>query len=337
MGSAVAGEHRLPFAFDGRAGQAVIPGETDIFRNFKGRMRPAERGPGRGNFPGPQRRAVHVVATGLGRRAPADGGPANDQRRLAAAGFGLANRLIDGRRVVAVHRADDLPAVGPEAGRGVVAEPARDMAVDGNPVVVVEADQFVQPPDAGQRADFVADAFHQAAVAEEGPGPVVDHRQAGAVVAAGQQFFRQRHADGVGQPLAQRPGGRLDTVGQADFRVSGCPATHLPEVFQLVDAEPIAAQVQQGIEQHRGMAVGEHETVAVGPGRIDGIVLEVAAPEHFGNIGHAHRSAGMPGSGLFDGIDGQETQGVGELAAGRAGHNGFSHVSLLVFCQARRF
>ena len=67
-------------------------------------------------------------------------------------------------------RADDVPAVGAEARRRVVGEPALHIAVDGDAVVVVERDQLVQPQRAGQRTHLVADAFHQAAVAQKDVG-----------------------------------------------------------------------------------------------------------------------------------------------------------------------
>ena len=76
--------------------------------------------------------------------------------------------------VVAVDRADDVPAVGAKTQRGVVDEPGRDLAVNRDAVVVVQGDQLVELPGAGQRGGFVADAFHQAAVAHEGVGVVVD-------------------------------------------------------------------------------------------------------------------------------------------------------------------
>ena len=36
------------------------------------------------------------------------------------------------------------------------------------------------------------------------------------------------------------------------------------------------------------MAVGKHEAIAIPPPRVAGVVLEHIAPQHFGNIGHAH-------------------------------------------------
>jgi hypothetical protein len=90
-------------------------------------------------------------------------------------GFGLRERGVHRIDVVAVERADDVPAVAFEALAHVVHVPGRDAAVDADAVVVVQRHQLVQLPGAGQRAGLVADAFHQAAVAEEDVGAVVDH------------------------------------------------------------------------------------------------------------------------------------------------------------------
>ena len=72
----------------------------------------------------------------------------------------------------------DVPAVGLEALRRVVGEPAVHFAVDGNAVVVVERDQLAELERAGERAGLVRNAFHQAAVAEEHPGVMIDDVEA---------------------------------------------------------------------------------------------------------------------------------------------------------------
>ena len=101
-----------------------------------------------------------------------------------------------------VDRVDHVPAVGREALRRVVDEPGRNLAVDGDAVVVVQGNQLAQFPCAGQRAGFVADAFHHAAVTQKNIGVVVNEGVAFAVEFLGQQLLGQRHADGVADALA---------------------------------------------------------------------------------------------------------------------------------------
>ena len=83
----------------------------------------------------------------------------------------------------------------------------RQRAVDGDAVVVEQHDQLVQLQMAGERDRLLADAFHQVAVGGEHIGAVIDD-----VVAelGGEVRFGDRHADGVGEALAERAGGGLD-------------------------------------------------------------------------------------------------------------------------------
>ena len=167
-------------------------------------------------------------------------------RFLAAAG--LDQRGVHGVGVVAVHGAQHLPAVGFKARGGVVDEPGLHLPVDGDAVVVVERDQLAQLPGAGERGGLVADAFHQAAVTQEGVGMVVHHAVAVAVELGGQQLLGQRHAHRVGDALAQRAGGGFHARGDAHFRVARGLAVHLAEGLELAHRQRVAGEVQQRVE-----------------------------------------------------------------------------------------
>ncbi len=84
----------------------------------------------------------------------------------------------------------------------------------------------------------------------------------------------------------------------------------LTEVLQIVDRQIVAAQVQQGVDQHGAVAVGQDKTVAIGPLRVVRVVLEVVVPQYFGDIGHAHRGARMTGFGFLYGVHAQCADGV---------------------------
>src|SRR5690606_33434723 len=150
------------------------PGLADRLRHFERAVRPVQRLARGLDLVLAQRRAVRGFLARLGRRAEADGGAAADQHRLVVVlerGFDRGPDLL---RIVAVDAADHAPTVGLETRRGVVGEPALHLAVDRDAVVVPERDQLAQAPGAGQRSGFVRDALHQAAVAHEHPGAVVD-------------------------------------------------------------------------------------------------------------------------------------------------------------------
>ncbi len=258
---------------------------------------------------------MDIVGAGLIGRTEADHRLAADQRRLVGNGLGGFDGGIQGDRIMAVDVRHHVPAIGLEALRRVVGEPAFDVAVDGNAVVVPEGGQLAQAPGAGQRAGLVRDAFHQAAVAEEGVGAVIDDLVAGFVEFRGQKFLGHGHADGVGDALAERTGGGLDAGGVAVFGMARCLAVQLAELLQVVDRQIVAGQMQQGINQHRAVAVGQHEAVAVGPFRIGRIVAQVAVPQHLGDFRHAHGRARMAGIGLLHPVHGKGANGVGKLGA----------------------
>ena len=69
----------------------------------------------------------------------------------------------------------------------------------------------------------------------------------------------------------------------------------LAEALQLIERQVVAGEMQQRVEQHRAMAVRQHEAVAIGPGRIGRVVAQMAAPQHRGDLRHAHRHAGVAG------------------------------------------
>ena len=85
---------------------------------------------------------------------------------------------------------------------------------------------------AGERDRLVADPLHQAAVAAEHIGVVVDELVAelGAEMPLG-----ERHADRIADALAERPGRRLDAGGEAALGMAGGAAAELAEALQLVE------------------------------------------------------------------------------------------------------
>ena len=161
----------------------------------------------------------------------------------------------------------------------------------------------------GQRDRFLGNAFHQAAVAGQHIGVMVDK-----VIAEGRvhDALAERHADAVGEALAERAGGRLDAGGVAIFGMAGGARTELAEMLDLVERDVgIAGEIEQRIEQHRAMAGRQHEAVAIRPLRIRRVVFQEAREQHGGDVGRAHRQAGMARIRLLDRVHGKEANGVG--------------------------
>ena len=192
---------------------------------------------------------------------------------------------------MAINLRNHLPAVGFKTLNRIVCEPAFNFTIDRDAVVIVEGNQFAQTQCTGQRAGFVGDTFHHAAVAQEHVGVVVNDFVAFTVELTCQNFLCQCHTDAVGDALTQWTRGGFDARCVTVLRVTRSFGVQLTEVFQIVDRQIVTAEVQQGINQHRAVTVRQNKTVAVGPFRILRVVFQIVVPENFGDVCHAHRGA----------------------------------------------
>ena len=94
-------------------------------------------------------------------------------------------------------------------------------------------------------------SLHEATIAKEYPGPVIDNLVIRSIKLGGQHLLGYRHANGIGQALPQRASRRLDRSARFIFRVTGSPGSELAEILELVDRKIfVACQVQQAVEQH---------------------------------------------------------------------------------------
>ena len=205
--------------------------------------------------------------------AVADDGIADDEGRFASLRFRLGDGGGYGVEVAPVHCAQYLPAVGLEPARHVFEEGYVGVSLDGNLVVVIYGDELAQAKGSGERGGFGGHSFLKVAIRDQGIGVVVNDFVAGAVEASGQPTLGEGHAHGVGESLPQRAGGDFDAGGEAVFRVTGGLAAPLPELLQLFHGKVIAGQVEQGIQQGRGVSGGKDEAVAVGPAGSEGLCL----------------------------------------------------------------
>jgi hypothetical protein len=158
----------------------------------------------------------------------------------------------------------------------------------------------------------------------------------GPAVVPGHPLLRDRHADRVAHALAERAGRGLDAGGVLVLGVPGGLAVELAEVLELLEGQRRlvvdlavlvdvldAGEVDERVQEHRGVAVGEHEPVAVRPQRVRRVVVQEPVPHGVRDRGQAHRRARVPGVGLLNGVHGQRADGVdardvkrGELAHG---------------------
>src|SRR5689334_10232138 len=241
-------------------------------------MGPAYRCPRCRDLVDPQGFTVRLGGSRSLGRPFADHRPAADETGPVGRVFRCPYGAVDRVYVVAVHLGDHVPAVGLETLGRIVAEPSFDFTVDGNPVVVVERDELAEAQSSGEGAGLVRDSLHQAAVADRNVGVVVDDIEAWTVELRAEDPLGECHADGVCETLPQRTGRGFHARGESVLGVPGCLRMKLTKAPQLAYRQVIAGQVQDGVQQHRAMAVRKYEAIAVGPSRVGGVVAQVAPP-----------------------------------------------------------
>ena len=159
---------------------------------------------------------------------------------------------------------------------------------------------------------FVVDALHQAAIARDYPGPVINQIIAKDRI---QVSLCHRHANCHRKALPQRSGGAFNAFEQKVFRMSGARRAQLAEVANVLHRRArIAGEMQQRVDEHRAMPGRKHKTIAVSPIGARGIKLQVICEEHAGHIGHTHRHARVTGIRSLNGIHRQSANGIGHGA-----------------------
>ena len=160
---------------------------------------------------------------------------------------------------------------------------------------------------AGQRRGLVAHPLLEVAVAADHEDVVVGDlgSEAGAQVRLG-----ERDADAVGEALTERPGRDLDTGGVAVLGVSRGAGLPLPERAQVVEGEPEPGEIEERVQEHRRVPVGQHETVTVGPVGVARVVAQDPGEQHVRERGQGHRGSGVSRVGLLDGVHGQSADDI---------------------------
>ena len=102
------------------------------------------------------------------------------------------------------------------------------------------------------------------------------------------------------QPYSGWPGQRLPAWRKCLMSSSVTAARPAPPYDLGAAAD--AGEVDQRIQQHRGVTGGQHEAVAVHPVRVGRVVAQITLPQRVGGRRGIHRRARMPGLCLLDGI-----------------------------------
>ena len=257
-----------------------------------------------------QRGAMRCRRALLVRSAEADDRLAADQRRPR---IGL--RFIDRpRNVVCIEAVAlrDVPLRRDMACDDILVPRQIGRTVDRDLIVVPKDDQATELQVPGETDRLVIDAFHEATVAGDHIGPVIDQI---IPIDGVEMTLGDRGSDGHRDALPQRPGRNLHSGKLEIFRVAGSRAVKLAEVPDIVECRAlIAGQVEQSVDEHRSVARRKDEPVAVGPIGIGGIELQMAGEQRGRGVGHAHRHSRVTAVRSFDRIHRQGSNRVGKSA-----------------------
>ena len=131
---------------------------------------------------------------------------------------------------------------------------------------------------------------------------MIDDGEIRLVEDGGEVRFSNRHADRHAHACAQRPCRGFHALRMTVLGMAGRQGSVLAEILEVVERQPVAEEVQQGIEHGGAVPGGEDEAVAVRPVWILAVVLHVVRPEFVSDRGCAERQARMAGVRLLHGV-----------------------------------
>ena len=155
---------------------------------------------------------------------------------------------------------------------------------------------------------LAADALLDVAVAADRVDVVVERRGALGGVRVEQAALAaggHRHADRVGDALAERAGRGLDAGGVAVLRVARGLAAPGAQRLEVLELEAPAAEEELEVERDRAVARGEHEAVAAGPARVGGVVPHHLLEEQVRHGREAHGGARVAVADLLHRVHGE--------------------------------
>ena len=205
----------------------------------------------------------------FGRRTEGDVAFDDDKRRSVVTPLEIFQRTIQRLLIVGIGNMQDIPAVSFEAFADIFGQRQAGAAFDGNPVAVVKPAKIIKLEMAGERRRFAANPFHHVAVAAQRINIEVEKLKAWPVEITGEPLRCDRHADAVGDALAERSRGGFDSRGQTEFRMTGGFAVELTKLFEIVEGqrrmiEPLVRRVQRAHTGEMERRIEQHGRVADG-------------------------------------------------------------------------
>ena len=166
---------------------------------------------------------------------------------------------------------------------------------------------------AGQGRRFASHSLHEITIRAHAVHVVVEYFKIRAIEIRRQPFAGDRHAHAVSHSLTEWSSRGFHAGSDMRFGMPRSLAAQLPEAFNFLHRHRelfqnllISAyrshprEMKHGIKQHRGVSVGEHEAIAVGPDRVEWIEAHDAVPDRVDQRRQGHRRPGMSRIGLLD-------------------------------------
>jgi hypothetical protein len=117
----------------------------------------------------------------------------------------------------------------------------------------------------GEGGGLGGDSLHQVAVGDDAVDVVIDDVESRSVEGGGEESLGDGHADAVGEALPEGPSGDINARGVQTFGMTRGLGAKLAEVFQLVEGQIVAGDVEEAVEQGRTVAGRENEAIAIRP------------------------------------------------------------------------
>src|SRR5207244_3274785 len=174
----------------------------------------------------------------------------------------------------------DIEVVCFHAFAGVFALRLRGRCVERDGVRIVDEDQIIEAPVAGERTSFGSDSFLHVAVAAQTDHLLIENLLLSGVETRRSHFCRHRNTDRVANALAERSCRALHSRSVTKLRVARRLGMQLPETFDFRHRQVVTTQVQPCIQKHATMPAGEDENVAIDPARLVWVVSQ-CIPEKY--------------------------------------------------------
>ena len=114
--------------------------------------------------------------------------------------------------------------------------------------------------------------------------------------------------------MAEWAGGHLHTVSVTVLRVARCERSPGTEILNVLQLQSAAAEVQLDILSEGRVATGEDESVATNPLWVLRVETHHPLVEGVGERGKTHRSTGVAGTALLDGVGSEQASSVDSFA-----------------------